>query len=258
MIWLSEAFTKPAMMHTPRQGRLPAELHLLRVAQREVGARGVRPRARGRGTGSAYMRPSFWPTTHDILTPYMQYGGPTAWKLRAALAATMVADLRHLRRLRADGARRPARRRGADRQREVRVQGPSVVPLRAGRPAREPLARLVPQAAQRHPRLAPRAAAGCATCASTRADDENVMVFSKSPRRRPGRRASATPSSSSPTSTRTPPGRRGVHLDMEALGMATWSTLRRARPHHRTRRGSGDRTTSCGSGPTPSPSTSST
>jgi starch synthase (maltosyl-transferring) len=36
------------------------------------------------------MRPSFWPTTHDILTPYMQYGGPTAWKLRAALAATLV------------------------------------------------------------------------------------------------------------------------------------------------------------------------
>ncbi len=36
------------------------------------------------------MRPSFWPTTHDILTPYMQFGGPTAWKLRAALAATLV------------------------------------------------------------------------------------------------------------------------------------------------------------------------
>jgi starch synthase (maltosyl-transferring) len=33
------------------------------------------------------MRPSFWPTTHDILTPYMQFGGPTAWKVRAALAA---------------------------------------------------------------------------------------------------------------------------------------------------------------------------
>src|SRR5918994_1649380 len=36
------------------------------------------------------MRPSFWPTTHDILTPYMQFGGPAAWKLRAALAATLV------------------------------------------------------------------------------------------------------------------------------------------------------------------------
>ena len=36
------------------------------------------------------MRPSFWPTTHDILTPYMQFGGPGAWKVRAVLAATMV------------------------------------------------------------------------------------------------------------------------------------------------------------------------
>ncbi len=36
------------------------------------------------------MRPSFWPTTHDILTPYMQYGGPTAWRLRAVLAATLA------------------------------------------------------------------------------------------------------------------------------------------------------------------------
>ena len=42
------------------------------------------------GEAATYMRPSFWPTTHDILTPYMQYGGPTAWKLRAALAATLV------------------------------------------------------------------------------------------------------------------------------------------------------------------------
>ena len=37
-----------------------------------------------------YMRPPLWPTTHDILTPYMQFGGPAAWKLRAALAGTLV------------------------------------------------------------------------------------------------------------------------------------------------------------------------
>src|SRR3546814_2831028 len=27
------------------------------------------------GEAASYMRPSFWPTTHDILTPYMQHGG---------------------------------------------------------------------------------------------------------------------------------------------------------------------------------------
>ena len=34
------------------------------------------------------MRPSFWPTTHDILPPYLQQGGAAAWAVRAVLAAT--------------------------------------------------------------------------------------------------------------------------------------------------------------------------
>ena len=87
VIWLSEAFTKPAMMHTLakagfqqsytyyawRNERWELEEYCTELA----------------GEPSAYMRPSFWPTTHDILTPYLQYGGPTAWKLRAALAALL-------------------------------------------------------------------------------------------------------------------------------------------------------------------------
>ena len=39
------------------------------------------------GPSSFYMRPNFWPTTHDILTPDMQRGGAPYWKMRAALAA---------------------------------------------------------------------------------------------------------------------------------------------------------------------------
>ena len=42
------------------------------------------------GEAAAYMRPSFWPTTHDILTPYMSSGGRSAFVLRAILAATLV------------------------------------------------------------------------------------------------------------------------------------------------------------------------
>ena len=42
------------------------------------------------GEAATYMRPSFWPTTHDILTPYMQFGGRAAWVVRAVLAATLV------------------------------------------------------------------------------------------------------------------------------------------------------------------------
>jgi starch synthase (maltosyl-transferring) len=88
IIWLAEAFTRPAMMHSLakagfqqsytyyawRNLRGELEEYLLELA----------------GEASAYMRPSFWPTTHDILTPYMQYGGPTAWTVRSALAATLV------------------------------------------------------------------------------------------------------------------------------------------------------------------------
>ena len=73
----------------PGQGGVPAVVHLLRLAQHAVGAGGV-PAASCPAGAAAYMRPAFWPTTHDILTPYMQYGGPTAWTLRAALAATLV------------------------------------------------------------------------------------------------------------------------------------------------------------------------
>ena len=91
------------------------------------------------GEAAAYMRPNFWPTTHDILTPYMQFGGPAAFEAAGGARGHPGADLRHLRRLRAVRARRPARRRGADRQREVRVQGP-----RLGRYGRRQQGRALP------------------------------------------------------------------------------------------------------------------
>ena len=90
MIWLAEAFTKPAMMHTLGKVGFQQSLHLLRLAQQRSGSCEEYLHASSSGDAAAYMRPSFWPTTHDILTPYMQFGGPAAWKLRAALAATLV------------------------------------------------------------------------------------------------------------------------------------------------------------------------
>ena len=87
VIWLSEAFTRPAMMHALakagfqqsytyfawRNLKWELEEYATELAQESA----------------AFLRPAFWPTTHDILTPYLQYGGPTAWQLRAALAATL-------------------------------------------------------------------------------------------------------------------------------------------------------------------------
>ncbi|TQJ51602.1 alpha-1,4-glucan--maltose-1-phosphate maltosyltransferase [Phycicoccus sp. SLBN-51] len=87
-IWLAEAFTKPAMMHTlAKVGFQQSYTYYAWRNQKWELEEYCRELA---GDAAAYMRPSFWPTTHDILTPYMQFGGPTAWKLRAALAATLV------------------------------------------------------------------------------------------------------------------------------------------------------------------------
>ncbi len=88
VIWLAEAFTRPAMMHT--LAKVGFQQSYTYYAWRNT-ARELRDYVTDlAGDAAAYMRPSFWPTTHDILTPYMQYGGPTAFLLRAALAATLV------------------------------------------------------------------------------------------------------------------------------------------------------------------------
>ncbi len=39
-----------------------------------------------------YFRPNFWPNTPDILTEYLQHGGPPAFKARLVLAATLSAN----------------------------------------------------------------------------------------------------------------------------------------------------------------------
>ncbi|MEO6790696.1 MAG: alpha-1,4-glucan--maltose-1-phosphate maltosyltransferase [Ornithinibacter sp.] len=88
VIWLAEAFTKPAMMHA--LGKVGFQQSYTYFTWRTTSADLRDYVTELAGESAAYMRPSFWPTTHDILTPYMQFGGPGAWKVRAVLAATMV------------------------------------------------------------------------------------------------------------------------------------------------------------------------
>jgi starch synthase (maltosyl-transferring) len=88
VIWLAEAFTKPAMMHS--LAKVGFQQSYTYYAWRNTAWELREYVTELAGDAAAYMRPSFWPTTHDILTPYMQYGGPTAFMLRAALAATLV------------------------------------------------------------------------------------------------------------------------------------------------------------------------
>ena len=86
IIFLAEAFTRPAMMHglgkagfqqsytyfTWRNSTQELREYFTEVAYES----------------SDFFRPNFWPTTPDILPQYLQFGGKPAHKLRAALAAT--------------------------------------------------------------------------------------------------------------------------------------------------------------------------
>ena len=86
VVFLAEAFTRPAMMHTLgkvgfqqsytyftwRNSKVELESYFNELAH----------------TTSAFFRPNLWVNTPDILTEYLQFGGKAAFKTRAALAAT--------------------------------------------------------------------------------------------------------------------------------------------------------------------------
>ncbi|MFH5824057.1 alpha-1,4-glucan--maltose-1-phosphate maltosyltransferase [Georgenia sp. AZ-5] len=86
VIFLSEAFTRPAMMRTLGAiGFHQSYTYFAwRSAKQEMGDYLMELAYET----DARLRPAFWPTTHDILTPYMQQGGSAAFAIRAVLAAT--------------------------------------------------------------------------------------------------------------------------------------------------------------------------
>ncbi len=86
VLFLSEAFTRPAMMHT--LAKIGFHQSYTYFTWRQNAAEMGEYLEELAGESSFYMRPNFWPTTHDILTPDMQRGGAPYWKMRAALAAT--------------------------------------------------------------------------------------------------------------------------------------------------------------------------
>ncbi|MDN4479103.1 alpha-1,4-glucan--maltose-1-phosphate maltosyltransferase [Demequina lignilytica] len=86
VIFLSEAFTRPAMMHT--LAKIGFHQSYTYFTWRQNAAELGEYLEEVSGDASFYMRPNFWPTTHDILTPDMQHGGPALYRARAVLAAT--------------------------------------------------------------------------------------------------------------------------------------------------------------------------
>jgi starch synthase (maltosyl-transferring) len=86
VIFLSEAFTRPAMMQT--LARIGFHQSYTYFTWRNTKKELATYLQEVSGEDGSFLRPSFWPTTHDILPPYLQSGGVAGFAVRAVLAAT--------------------------------------------------------------------------------------------------------------------------------------------------------------------------
>lgn len=86
VLFLAEAFTRPAMMHQlARIGFTQSYTYFTwRTGREELEEYG-----RELAAASHYMRPNFFVNTPDILHESLQFGGPPMFKIRAVLAAMM-------------------------------------------------------------------------------------------------------------------------------------------------------------------------
>ena len=87
VIFLAEAFTRPAMMHTLAQ--IGFHQSYTYFTWRNSGPEIIDYLEELSGPAAAYMRPNFFTNTPDILNEYLQHGGPPAFKVRAVLAAML-------------------------------------------------------------------------------------------------------------------------------------------------------------------------
>ncbi|MGW1752616.1 alpha-1,4-glucan--maltose-1-phosphate maltosyltransferase, partial [Streptomyces sp. NPDC002092] len=87
VIFLAEAFTRPAMMHTLAQIGFQQSYtyYTWRTTKQEL----TDYLTELSGEAAAYMRPNFFVNTPDILHAFLQHGGRPAFELRAVLAATL-------------------------------------------------------------------------------------------------------------------------------------------------------------------------
>ncbi|MCW2706570.1 MAG: hypothetical protein JWM22_412, partial [Frankiales bacterium] len=86
VLFLAEAFTRPAMMH--ELGRIGFTQSYTYFTWR-VGKQELTEYALELIEASSYMRPNFFVNTPDILHESLQYGGPPAFKIRAVLASML-------------------------------------------------------------------------------------------------------------------------------------------------------------------------
>ncbi len=87
VIFLAEAFTRPAMMHALAQ--IGFHQSYTYFTWRNSAAEIVSYLRELSGPAATYMRPNFFTNTPDILHEYLQHGGPPAFRTRAVLAAML-------------------------------------------------------------------------------------------------------------------------------------------------------------------------
>ncbi len=87
VVFLAEAFTRPAMMHTlAKVGFQQSYTYFTwRTGKQEL----TEYLTELSGEAAAYMRPNFFANTPDILPRHLQHAAPAAFALRAVLAATL-------------------------------------------------------------------------------------------------------------------------------------------------------------------------
>lgn len=88
VIFLAEAFTRPAMMHT--LGAIGFQQSYTYFTWRNTKQELTDYLTELSGDSASYMRPNFFVNTPDILHAYLQDGGRPAFEVRVVLAATMV------------------------------------------------------------------------------------------------------------------------------------------------------------------------
>jgi starch synthase (maltosyl-transferring) len=86
VLFLAEAFTRPAMMHG--LGRVGFTQSYTYFTWRTTAAQ-MREYCGELIASVDHMRPNFWPNTPDILPEELRHGGPAMFKIRAVLAALL-------------------------------------------------------------------------------------------------------------------------------------------------------------------------
>jgi starch synthase (maltosyl-transferring) len=87
VIFLAEAFTRPAMMHALAE--IGFHQSYTYFTWRNSAQEFIEYLTELAGPASAYMRPNFFVNTPDILCGYLQHAGQAAFKVRAVLAAML-------------------------------------------------------------------------------------------------------------------------------------------------------------------------